>query len=109
MTPGKSAELLQAALVIGTRKFIGKRYLDILAFKDLLKLANTYSNWKDSKELESISALHCVDWTAMGADTEVLVKDSCLEMLGIVDKTIVIPNNPDESVPVGTGFFRWLR
>lgn len=112
MTPEKSAELELAAIIIATRRFFEKSYLDNLSFRHLLRLSGNYEKWKDSKEFESISALHCTDWAEMGTDIEMLVKETCLEMLDIVDRRLLIrkPDTVPAAKPVeNTGFFGWLR
>ena len=82
MTDIQLTEFQQRACAIGIVKMLNRKHFSIC---DLDALAKTMGRETriGGKDYGALRALHCMDWADMGPELAAMVREKCLEILGI--------------------------
>lgn len=90
-------EFQQRAAAVATVKMLGGRHFSIC---DLDSIAKTIGREAEltGRDYAALRAVHCVEWGDMGPELAHMVREKCLELLGLPPQTIDVltPEAPKE-------------
>lgn len=80
-------EFQQRACALGVVKLLNAKHFDIC---DLRALAKTMGREQmlAGKDFAALQTMHCVDWVDMGPELATMVREKCLELLGLPQAAI---------------------
>jgi hypothetical protein len=82
-------EFQQRAAAVATMKMLGQKHFSIC---DLDAIAKTIGreSFLAGRDYAALRAVHCVDWADMGPELALMVREKCLDMLGLPPQTIEV-------------------
>jgi hypothetical protein len=90
-------EFQQRAAAVATVKMLSGKSFSICDLDSIAKTVGRESALA-GRDYSALRAVHCVDWADMGPDLSRMVREKCLEMLGLPPHTIDVltPERPRE-------------
>lgn len=90
-------EFQQRAAAVAVVKMLSGKHFSVC---DLDAIADTMGRkpFMSGKDYAALRAVHCVDWQDMGPELAGMVREKCLELLGLPPQTIEVltPEQPAE-------------